>query len=75
MFHCFKHILFYKSIHTKCDKHRLNELRAMCLLRPSIEFLKSGLEMDFRSKFTYSSVFHSHTVLMKVCPCGRYRQL
>ena len=26
-------------------------------------------------KLTYSSVLHSHTVLMKVCPCGRYRQL
>jgi len=24
---------------------------------------------------TYSSVLHSHTVLMKLCPCGRYRQL
>ena len=26
-------------------------------------------------KFTYSSVLHSDTVLMKLCPCGRYRQL
>ena len=26
-------------------------------------------------KITYSSVLHSHTVLMKWCPCGRYRQL
>jgi len=23
---------------------------------------------------TYSSVLHSHTVLLKLCPCGRYRQ-
>ena len=23
---------------------------------------------------TCSSVFHSHTVLIKLCPCGRYRQ-
>ena len=33
---------------------------------------------DFRSKLkttTYSSVLHSHTVLWKLCPCGRYRQL
>ena len=35
------------------------------------------LSMDFRSKskFTYSSVLHNHIVLIKVCPCGRYRQL
>ena len=26
-------------------------------------------------KNTYSSVLHSHTVLVKLCPCGRYRQL
>ena len=26
-------------------------------------------------KCTYSSVLHSPTVLMKLCPCGRYRQL
>jgi len=25
--------------------------------------------------FTYSSVLHSHTLIMKVCPCGSYRQL
>jgi len=34
--------------------------------------------MDFRSKIkktTYSSALHSHTVLLKVCPCGRYKQL
>ena len=24
---------------------------------------------------TYSSVLHNHTVLMKICPCERYRQL
>ena len=24
---------------------------------------------------TYSSVLHWHTVLMTVCPCGRYKQL
>ena len=25
--------------------------------------------------FTYSYVLHSHTVLLQLCPCGRYRQL
>ena len=35
------------------------------------------LKMDFCSKpkGTYSSALHSHTVLKKVCPCRRYRQL
>ena len=26
-------------------------------------------------KMTYSSVLHSHKVLMKLCPCERYRQM
>ena len=29
----------------------------------------------FSKKNTYSSVLHSHKVLMKLCPCGKYRQL
>ena len=35
------------------------------------------LKMDFRSesKYTYSSVLYSHTVLIKLFPCRRYRQL
>ena len=36
------------------------------------------LKMEARSRFkknTYLSVLHSHTVLMKLCPYGRYRQL
>ena len=36
--------------------------------------IKDGLSLKENTK-TYSSVHHSHTVLMKVCPCGRYRQL
>ena len=36
---------------------------------------KDGLSLKNTIKNTYSSVHHSHTVLMKVCPCGRYRQL
>jgi len=33
--------------------------------------------MDFcsKSKFTNSSVLHSHKELMKKCPHGKYRQL
>ena len=34
--------------------------------------IKGGLQ---NQKLTYSSVLHSHTVLMEVCPCGRYCQL
>jgi len=34
---------------------------------------KDGLAQH--QKFTYSSVLHSHTVLMKLFPCGRHRQL
>ena len=33
------------------------------------------LKVDFRSKFAYSSVLRNLKVLMKLCPCGRYRQL
>jgi len=33
--------------------------------------------MDFvqNQNFTHSSILHSHTVLMELCRCGRYRQL
>ena len=39
--------------------------------------LQTVLRWTFAQKkqTTYSSVLHSHTVLMKVCPCARYRQL
>jgi len=36
------------------------------------------LKVDFCSEYeknTYSSVLHSHKVLMKLCPCRIYRQL
>ena len=36
--------------------------------------VKDGLSVKIK-KCTYSSVLHSHTILMNVCPCGRYRQL
>ena len=36
---------------------------------------KYGLSLNKKAKKTYSSVLHSHTVLMKLCPCGRLRQL
>ena len=35
---------------------------------------KDGLTLK-NQIVTNSSVLHSHTVLMKLCPCGRYRQL
>jgi len=35
----------------------------------------SGVFYSQNQKFTYSSVLHSHTVLMTLCPCARYRQL
>ena len=40
-------------------------------------FRRAFYKVDFRSKLknTYSSVLHSHTVLMKLYHCGRYRQL
>jgi len=39
-------------------------------------FYNVSLKMVFRSiKKKNSAVQHSHTVLMKVCRCGRYRQL
>ena len=31
------------------------------------------MDLKFK-KNTYSSVLHSHTLLMNVCPCGKYRQ-
>jgi len=37
-------------------------------------FIKDGLSHK-NKKNIYSSVLHSHTVLMKLCPCERYRQL
>jgi len=38
--------------------------------------VKDGLSLKIKSqKFKYSCLLHSHTVLMKLCPCGRYRQL
>jgi len=33
------------------------------------------MTLDQNQIFTHSSVLHSHTVLMQVCPCGRYRQM
>ena len=30
---------------------------------------------DQNQIFTYSSVLHSHTVVMKLCPCGRYNSV
>ena len=36
--------------------------------------VKDGLSLK-NKKNTYSSVLYSHTVLLKLCPCGRYRQL
>jgi len=36
--------------------------------------VKDGLSLKIIF-FTNSSVFNSHTILMKLCPCGRYRQL
>jgi len=36
--------------------------------------IKDGLSLK-NKKDTYSSVLHSHTVLLKLCPCGRYKQL
>ena len=43
----------------------------------SILWIQITSKMDFRSNqiFTYSYVLHSHTVLLQLCPCGRYRQL
>ena len=35
---------------------------------------KDGLSLKMK-KDTYSSVLHSHTVLMELCPCERYRQV
>ena len=32
-------------------------------------------ELSLKNTKTRSSVLHSHTVLMKLIPCGRYRQL
>ena len=36
---------------------------------------KDGLLLKNLKKNTYSSVLHSHTVLIQLFPCGRYRQL
>ena len=43
----------------------------------SVIVMSSISKMDFRLKLknTYSSVLRRHTLLMKVCLCGRYRQL
>ena len=35
--------------------------------------VKDGLSLKMNN--TYSSVLHSHTAFMKLCPCGIYRQL
>ena len=68
-------ILFnYVGNHSKCFDY------GYFLIKVNISYLRIWLlllKMDFSSelKNTYSIVLHSHTVLTKVCPCGRYRQL
>ena len=53
------------SSHTSCDPFKLDVLGLL---------IKDGLSFKI-NKNTYSSLLHSHTVLMKLCPCGTYRQL
>ena len=38
------------------------------------QFIKDGLSLKIKNN-TNSFVLHSQTVLVKLCPCGRYRQL
>jgi len=56
--------------------HHLESYLVFCCCRstlyPKTMFLFRNPQ---NNKFAYSSVLHSHTVLMKLYPCGRYRQL
>ena len=58
-------------------KHKHTHRMIIAQLRTSSIDLFKREKWTFaqNQKFTYSYVPHSHTVLMKLCPCGRYRQL
>jgi len=51
------------------------------MVESDVDVIQNRFKMDFRSKLKgyiviCSSYTHnSHTLLMKSCPCGRYRQL
>jgi len=79
----FEHI--YNHTHS-AELNRSNTLFKVCDLILVVSFVSifiSDLVLPFyfrwtfaqNQKYTYPSVLHSHTVLMKVCPCGGYRQL
>jgi len=54
--------------------HDIGQIYELQMLIIILALFKDGFLPKTKTN-AYSPVLHSHTALMKVCPCGRYRQL
>ena len=78
-------LLYQQYQHFKIAKHHtlLNHLTMFYREQQFISYEDSYQSQDTvkrwtfaqNQQFRYSSVLHSHTLLMKLCTCARYRQL